>query len=99
MKTNDLWQQEVKKYFKEFIEIRDQSDEQVAELSRKLGIDIAIDLKGFTEDARTGIFANHAAPIQINYLGYPGTMSADYIDYIIADKVVIPEESQTYYTE
>lgn len=97
--TNDSWQQEVKTYFKEFIDVRDKSDAQVAELSRQLGIDIAIDLKGFTADARTGIFANRAAPTQINYLGYPGTMGADYIDYIIADKIVIPEESQQFYTE
>ena len=97
--TNDSWQQEAKTYFKEFIDVRDKSDAQVAELSRQLGIDIAIDLKGFTADARTGIFANRAAPTQINYLGYPGTMGADYIDYIIADKIVIPEESQQFYTE
>ena len=97
--TNDSWQQEAKTYFKEFIDVRDKSDAQVAELSRQLGIDIAIDLKGFTADARTGIFVNRAAPTQINYLGYPGTMGADYIDYIIADKIVIPEESQQFYTE
>ena len=97
--TNDSWQQEAKTYFKEFIDVRDKSDAQVAELSRQLGIDIAIDLKGFTADARMGIFANRAAPTQINYLGYPGTMGADYIDYIIADKIVIPEESQQFYTE
>ena len=97
--TNDSWQQEAKTYFKDFIDVRDKSDAQVAELSRQLGIDIAIDLKGFTADARTGIFANRAAPTQINYLGYPGTMGADYIDYIIADKIVIPEESQQFYTE
>ena len=97
--TNDSWQQEAKTYFKEFIDVRDKSDAQVAELSRQLGIDIAIDLKGFTADARTGIFVNRAAPTQINYLGYPGTMGANYIDYIIADKIVIPEESQQFYTE
>ena len=60
----------------------------VARLSRDLNIDIAVDLKGFTRDARTGIFAHRAAPIQVNYLGYPGTMGADYIDYIIADKTI-----------
>lgn len=98
-KTNDPWQQEVKNYFKEFIDITKQSDVQVADFSRKLGIDIAIDLKGFTQDSRPGIFANRAAPIQINYLGYPGTMGADYIDYIIADKVIVPEESQKFYSE
>jgi predicted O-linked N-acetylglucosamine transferase (SPINDLY family) len=68
-------------------------------LSRSLNIDIAVDLKGFTQDSRTGIFSHRAAPIQVNYLGYPGTMGADYIDYIIADKTLIPLESQSCYSE
>lgn len=96
---NDMWRQEVQKYFKDFIDVGNLKDKQIAELSRKLGIDIAIDLKGFTQDARTGIFANRAAPIQINYLGYPGTMGAEYMDYIIADQVLIPEDSQRFYSE
>jgi len=58
-----------------------------------------VDLKGFTQDSRTGIFAEICAPIQINYLGYPGTMAAPYIDYIVADPVLIPTEMQNYYTE
>jgi predicted O-linked N-acetylglucosamine transferase (SPINDLY family) len=62
-------------------------------------LDIAVDLKGFTLDARTGIFSYRAAPIQINYLGYPGTMGADFIDYIIADRVIIPERLQNKYSE
>ena len=97
--TNDPWQKEVKKYFVEFINVREKSDTQVVELSRQLGIDIAVDLKGFTYDGRPSIFANRAAPIQISYLGYPGTMGADYIDYIIADRVVIPEEYKEFYKE
>ena len=64
-----------------------------------LGIDIAVDLKGFTQDSRTGIFAEHCAPLQINYLGYPGTLAAPYFDYIVADKTLIPRESQQYYSE
>jgi predicted O-linked N-acetylglucosamine transferase (SPINDLY family) len=72
---------------------------EIAQLSRGLNIDIAVDLKGFTRDARTGIFANRAAPIQVNYLGYPGTMGADYIDYIIAYKTIIPSEHQQYFSE
>ena len=69
-----------------FLDIRFMPDQEVAQLSRDLEVDIAVDLKGFTRDARTGIFAERAAPIQINYLGYPGTMGADYIDYLIADR-------------
>jgi predicted O-linked N-acetylglucosamine transferase (SPINDLY family) len=58
-----------------------------------------VDLKGFTEEARTGIFARRAAPIQVNYLGYPGTMGAPYIDYLVADPVLIPPASRRYYAE
>ena len=85
--------------FDHFIDVRTQSDSDVAQLSRKLEIDIAVDLKGFTTDSRTGIFALRAAPIQVNYLGYPGTMGAEYVDYLIADATLIPESSQAYYTE
>jgi predicted O-linked N-acetylglucosamine transferase (SPINDLY family) len=85
--------------FDQFYDIRDKTDQEAAQLSRDLGLNIAVDLKGFTLDARTGIFAYRAAPIQINYLGYPGTMGADFIDYIIADRVVIPENLQHQYSE
>jgi predicted O-linked N-acetylglucosamine transferase (SPINDLY family) len=87
------------KAFDHFINIQTQSDVQVAQLARSFGIDIAVDLTGLTKDARTGIFAHRAAPIQVNYLGYPGTMGADYIDYIIADKTLISPELQSYYSE
>jgi predicted O-linked N-acetylglucosamine transferase (SPINDLY family) len=75
------------------------SDIEIAQLSRSLNIDIAVDLTGFTQDARTGIFSHRAAPIQLNYLGYPGTLGADYMDYIIADRTLIPLESQSCYLE
>jgi predicted O-linked N-acetylglucosamine transferase (SPINDLY family) len=65
----------------------------------ELGVDIAIDLKGVTQDARLGIFSFRAAPIQVSYLGYPGTLGADYIDYLIADKILIPPQSQQHYSE
>ncbi len=82
-----------------FLSVRTMPDRQIAELSRSLEIDIAVDLKGFTRDHRAGIFSHRAAPIQVNYLGYPGTMAADYIDYLIADHTVIPESSRGHYTE
>jgi predicted O-linked N-acetylglucosamine transferase (SPINDLY family) len=75
------------------------SDREVAELSRNLEIDIAVDLKGFTAEARTGIFAYRAAPVQVSYLGYAGTMGAPYIDYLIADATLIPPESRRHYAE
>jgi predicted O-linked N-acetylglucosamine transferase (SPINDLY family) len=82
-----------------FIDVSRMSDLEVASLARSLEIDIAVDLKGFTTDSRTGIFAARAAPIQVNYLGYPGTMAADYIDYLIADPVVVPMADQGGYSE
>jgi len=89
----------LKESFDQFIDIHNQSDQGAAQLARDLKIDIAIDLGGYTQDCRTGIFAYRAAPIQVNYLGYPGTMGAPYIDYIIADDTVIPEANQQYYSE
>lgn len=97
--TNDEMRSRVAKEFDYFFDVTKINDRQVAQLSRDLRIDIAVDLKGFTEDARTGIFAEHCAPIQINYLGYPGTSAAPYFDYLVADKTLIPQESQQYYSE
>jgi len=85
--------------FDHFIEVGRESDIEAAQLCRSLNIDIAVDLTGFTKDARTAIFAHRAAPIQVNYLGYPGTMGVDYIDYIIADNTLISPELQSCYSE
>jgi predicted O-linked N-acetylglucosamine transferase (SPINDLY family) len=97
--TQDEMRGRIASAFDQFLDVRQRSDLDVARLSRSLGIDIAVDLKGFTKDNRTGIFALRAAPIQVNYLGYPGTMGADYIDYLIADRTLIPEQSQQHYRE
>ena len=83
----------------QFIDVSEKSDKAIAELSRELNIDIAIDLGGITQDARLGIFAYRAAPIQIGYIGYLGTLGVPYMDYIIADDVLIPEEFQGAYSE
>lgn len=85
--------------FTQFIDVRSKSDLDVAVMLRALEIDIAVDLKGFTQGSRTGIFAHRAAPIQVNYLGYPGTMGADYMDYILADSHVIPSGQDAFYAE
>ncbi len=82
-----------------FLDVGNRSDLEVASLSRSLEIDIAIDLKGFTTDSRTGIFAARAAPIQVNYLGYPGTMASEHFDYLIADEIVVPRVDRKYYPE
>ena len=97
--TKDQMQVRVSQAFDQFINVTAMSDEAVARISRKLGIDIAVDLKGLTTDARIGIFSYRAAPIQVSYLGYPGTLGTDYIDYLIADKTLIPIESQQHYSE
>jgi predicted O-linked N-acetylglucosamine transferase (SPINDLY family) len=96
---DDQMRERLSNAFDEFIDIRGKSDAEVALLARKIGIDIAIDLGGHTADARTGIFAFRAAPIQVNYLGYPGTLGAEYFDYIIADKILIPKANEQFFTE
>jgi protein O-GlcNAc transferase len=83
-----------------FIDVRGRSDLDVARLARESGIDIAIDLGGFTLNSRTGIFACRAAPVQASYLGFLGTMGTDYIDYLIADRVIVPDDaSRGHYRE
>jgi predicted O-linked N-acetylglucosamine transferase (SPINDLY family) len=89
----------LEKSFDRFIEAGALSDKDVAGLARSLEIDIAIDLNGFTQGSRTGVFAMGAAPVQVSYLGYPGTMGAEYIDYLIADSTLIPEDQQQHYSE
>jgi protein O-GlcNAc transferase len=89
----------VKGSFDQFIEVQDRSDAEVANQIRDLEIDIAVDLMGHTSNSRTAILAQRPAPIQVNYLGYPGTIGAEYIDYIIGDRWVIPEEHRRFYTE
>jgi len=97
--THDEMRARIKNTFDEFIDVREKSDKEIAVLSRDLGVDIAVDLSGHTKNCRTGIFSFRAAPVQLNYIGYLGTMGADYYDYLIADRVVIPVKSQKYYSE
>jgi predicted O-linked N-acetylglucosamine transferase (SPINDLY family) len=85
--------------FTDFIDVRDKSAREIAQLSRQLEIDIAVDLTGFTRDQRPEIFAQRAAPVQVSYLGYPGTMGAPYIDYLFADRVCIPADKRPQYVE
>jgi predicted O-linked N-acetylglucosamine transferase (SPINDLY family) len=85
--------------FDRFIDVREKNDNEIASLLREMEIDIAVDLNGFTGDPRTRILAKRPAPIQVNYLGYPGTMGADYIDYIIVDPILITRDEERYYSE
>lgn len=85
--------------FDRFVEVEGMSDADVARLLREAEIDIAIDLNGYAGNKRTGILAHRPAPIQVNYLGFAGTMGMPFFDYIIADRTVIPPEHQRYYSE
>ncbi len=85
--------------FDAFHDVRGKSDREVAQLLCERKIDIAIDLTGYTQDYRLGIFACRAAPVQAGYLGYAGTMGAPFIDYIIADRIVAPLEHRRFYAE
>src|SRR5258708_1865807 len=85
--------------FDSFIDVGGKSDAEVARLLRDKEIDVAIDLKGYTAEGRPGILSHRPAPVQAHYLGFPGTMGVDYVDYLIADPVIIPQEHQAFYTE
>lgn len=82
-----------------FHDISGMTDQEAAGLSRSLHMDLAIDLNGFTMHGRPGLFAERCAPIQVSYLGYPGTTGANYIDYVIADRIVLPVGQQCFFTE
>jgi len=82
-----------------FIHLDGKSDEEISNIVQGFEIDIAIDLNGHTENNRLALFATRMAPIQVSYLGFPGTTGVDFIDYIIADGVVIPDEHKKFFTE
>ena len=96
---NDEMRKRVSSSFDHFFDVRLKTDDEIVNISRDFKIDIAIDLKGITTDERFGIFVNRCAPIQVSYLGYPGTSGANFIDYIIADKILIPKENQKNFSE
>jgi len=93
------YRQRIEKAFTKLFDISKTSDLEVVRLIQENKIDILVNLNGFFGRARQQVFSYRPAPIQVNYLGFPGTIGTEYIDYIIADKVVIPEASKNYYTE
>jgi len=97
--TQDEVTQRVAAAMDQFLDVRSLPDSAIANRSRELEIDIAVDLMGFTLNCRTGIFAHRAAPIQVNYLGYPATMGTAFMDYILADSTLIPTSSRQHYAE
>ena len=95
----DEWRQRAVNSFDKFIDVRHKSDLEVSMIAREMEIDIAVDLKGYTRDCRPKIFVESCAPIQVSFLGYPGTMATDFIDYLIADQTLIPKEKRAHYSE
>ena len=89
----------LKSAFEHFVEAREMSDQEVASYLRRMEIDITVDLMGYTGECRSRIFALRPSPIQANFLGFPGTMGAPYMDYIVADASVIPNEHRKAYAE
>jgi predicted O-linked N-acetylglucosamine transferase (SPINDLY family) len=85
--------------FGRFVDASAKSDAEILTLLRQMEIDIAVDLMGFTEGSRPEIFKQRSAPIQIGYLGYPGTVGGDWLDYLLADRVVVPEDHRRFYAE
>jgi predicted O-linked N-acetylglucosamine transferase (SPINDLY family) len=98
-RTRDAMQQRLSAAFDRYVEIDGMADSDVARNCRELGIDIAVDLGGHTQEARPGIFARRCAPIQISYIGYLGTTGIAEMDYLVADDVVVPAGSEDLYRE
>ena len=89
----------IQKKFQKFYDINEMTTEAITDLCKEIGIDIAINLTGYTADSRNDIYVNRVAPIQISYLGYSSTMGTDFIDYIVADKFLIPKKYFKNYSE
>ena len=98
-RVGDPLREKLEKAFDRLIDVDDKSDQEIATLSQEMGVDIAVDLSGFTEHTRTEVFGLRPAPINVNYLGYPGSMGAGFIDYIIADSTVVTEQTRKYFSE
>jgi len=100
--SEDMWHDRVKKTFDKFFDVSSLTEFEISELSIKEEIDIAIDLMTHVNNGmenRFGAFTIGCAPLQINFLGYPGTSGSKSIDYIIADKNLIPSDYKKFYSE
>jgi protein O-GlcNAc transferase len=96
---NDPLRQRIAPCFDSLKDVRGLADEQVAELIRADQIDVLVDLKGYTRDGRLGILASRPAPVQVHHVGFPGTLGAPFVDYLVADKIVAPPDRARYYSE
>ncbi|WNV06763.1 tetratricopeptide repeat protein [Candidatus Methylospira mobilis] len=97
--SQDSIRRRLERGFDRFIDVRGQSDQEISELAHALEIDMAIDLSGYSQDARPGLFARRMAPVQAHYLGFAGTMGDNFMDYLIADPVVVAEDHLPDYAE
>lgn len=97
--TRDAMRLRLERGFDQFLDVAGASDRVIAEAARAAEIDVAVDLTGLTQYHRMGVFAQRPAPIQVNWLGFPGTSGAAYFDYIVADEVLIPPEHRDAYRE
>ncbi len=97
--TQDDMRKRLEQAFDRFIDVHGYSDREVARLARAMELDIAVDLGGFTKDARPGILAQRCAPLQLSYIGYLGTSAAPFVDYLIADKILVSAETRRHYSE
>lgn len=93
------YRRRIDRCFDEMVDIRRLGDAHVAQLVRRMGVDVLVNLNGYFGEPRLGVFAHRPSPVQVNYLGFPGTIGVDYIDYLIADRIVIPEASRGHYAE
>jgi predicted O-linked N-acetylglucosamine transferase (SPINDLY family) len=91
--------QRLQRAFERFIDVSDRSDAEIAGLIRDLDVDIAVDLMGCTAEDRPAILRSRPAPVQVNYIGFPGSMGAEHIDYIVADRYVIPPQNERFFSE
>jgi predicted O-linked N-acetylglucosamine transferase (SPINDLY family) len=97
--ATDVWRARIRRAASQFIDVSAVSDIDAIRQARELEIDIAIDLNGFTDGNRAALFAERVAPVQASYIGYLGTMGAPWMDYLIADDMIVPEASRRFYAE
>lgn len=95
----DAMRHRLQNAFDRFIDLNNHGAAEIAQTIRNMEIDIVVDLMGHTQGAPTGVFAQRAAPVQATWLGFPGSSGAPYIDYILADRAVIPDTHQEFYSE
>ncbi len=97
--VEDSMQTRLRGEFDHFVDLHTHSDAEAVDIARRLGVDIAIDLGGYTRECRSGIFVQRAAPLQVTWLGFPGTLGSGCFDYLVADHVVAPTAHASDYAE